>query len=41
MEKKEGTKSWWTQKWETFSENHPKAAKWLYQIFYFWVFSMG
>lgn len=41
MEKKEGMKSWWTQKWQTFSENHPKAAKWLYQIFYFWVFSMG
>lgn len=41
MEKKEGMKSWWTQKWQTFSENHPKAAKLLYQIFYFWVFSMG
>lgn len=30
-------KQWWT----TFLEKHPKAAKWLYQIFYFWVFSMG
>jgi putative flippase GtrA len=28
-------------KWKLFSEKHPKAAKWIYQIFYFWVFSMG
>lgn len=31
----------WREKWKVFEENHPKAAKWLYQIFYFWVFSMG
>ena len=29
------------EKWLQFQEKHPKAAKWLYQIFYFWVFSMG
>ena len=29
------------EKWEQFQKKHPKAAKWLYQIFYFWVFSMG
>lgn len=28
-------------RWEVFSELHPKAAKWIYQLFYFWVFSMG
>lgn len=27
--------------WKQFQERHPKAAKWLYQIFYFWLFSMG
>ena len=29
------------EKWAQFQEKHPKAAKLLYQIFYFWVFSMG
>ena len=29
------------ERWARFQEKHPKAAKWLYQIFYFWVFSMG
>lgn len=28
-------------KWKQWKEKHPKAAKILYQIFYFWVFSMG
>ena len=28
-------------RWRNFSEKHQKAAKWIYQIFYFWVFSMG
>lgn len=37
MEKKGGFKA----KWERFAASHPKAAKWIYQIFYFWVFSMG
>lgn len=27
--------------WQSFEEKHPKLAKWLYQIFYFFVFSMG
>lgn len=27
--------------WQSFEEKHPKFAKWLYQIFYFFVFSMG
>lgn len=31
----------WLKTWGAFSEKHPKLAKWLYQIFYFWVFSMG
>lgn len=28
-------------RWRKFRENHPKIAKWIYQIFYFWVFSMS
>ena len=27
--------------WTRFENTHPKLAKWLYQIFYFFVFSMG
>ena len=27
--------------WKRFTENHPKLSKWIYQIFYFFVFSMG
>lgn len=27
--------------WMGFESSHPKLAKWLYQIFYFFVFSMG
>lgn len=27
--------------WEQFKNCHPRVSKWLYQIFYFWVFSMG
>lgn len=27
--------------WNKFQMKHPKLAKWLYQIFYFFVFSMG
>lgn len=34
-------KKWWLPKWESFQKTHPKAAKWIYQIFYFWVFSMS
>lgn len=27
-------------RWNSFEEKHPKLSKWLYQIFYFFVFSM-
>ena len=27
--------------WKCFEENHSAIAKWLYQIFYFVIFSMG
>ncbi len=30
-----------SEKWTSFSDRHPKAAKLLYQLFFFWVFSMG
>lgn len=28
-------------KWKKFEEKHPKIAKLLIQLLYFWVFSMG
>lgn len=28
-------------KWNAFAGKYPKLSKWVYQIFYFWVFSMG
>lgn len=31
---------WWMTRWNSFEEKHPKLSKWLYQIFYFFVFSM-
>lgn len=31
----------WRRKWAAFAAAHPRAAKLLYQVFYFWVFSMG
>lgn len=31
----------WMKKWRGFEERHPKLSKWVYQIFYFLVFSMG
>ena len=31
---------WWLKKWTGFEERHPKLSKWVYQIFYFFVFSM-
>ena len=34
-------KAEWTKGWGNFEKKHPKLAKWLYQIFYFFVFSMG
>ena len=27
-------------KWNSFEDKHPKLSKWIYQIFYFFVFSM-
>lgn len=32
---------WWRGNWQEFEKNHSKLAKWVYQIFYFLVFSMG
>ncbi len=32
---------WWKEKWAYFEANHGKLAKWLYQIGFFLVFSMG
>lgn len=29
------------RKWKNFEVKHPKMSKWIYQIFYFFVFSMG
>lgn len=34
-------KQQWSAKWSSFEKKHPKIAKWLYQIFYFFVFSMA
>lgn len=31
----------WMNSWRTFENSHSKLAKWIYQIFYFLVFSMG
>lgn len=28
-------------RWKQFEQKHPGVAKWLYQIFYFWFFSMS
>ena len=36
-----GIKGKWMKIWGNFEEKHPKLAKWVYQIFYFFVFSMG
>ena len=29
----------WMKIWSEFETSHPKLAKWVYQIFYFFVFS--
>ena len=34
-------KEWWQKKWAPFAQSHPKAAKWIYQLFYFYVFSLS
>ncbi len=36
-----GMEGRYRKKWRLFSERHPKAAKWIYQLFCFWIFSMG
>lgn len=33
-------KELWMGKWDTFEVKHPKLSRWVYQIFYFFVFSM-
>lgn len=33
--------AWWKNKWGGFAQNHEKAAKLIYQIFYFIIFSEG
>lgn len=33
--------AWWNKKWKSFAARHPKAAKWMYQLFYFYVFSLS
>ena len=37
----EGIKKWWLGVWGNFSEKHPKAAKWIYQVGFFFIFSNG
>lgn len=31
----------WKKMWKDFKEKYPRLSKWVYQIFYFFVFSMG
>ena len=33
--------NWWVEKWNHFEKKHPKLSKWIYQIAFFFVFSMG
>ena len=33
--------NWWMEKWNHFEKKHPKLSKWVYQIAFFFVFSMG
>ena len=35
-----GIKEKWMSTWDSFGAKHPKMAKWVYQLFYFFVFSM-
>lgn len=37
----EKIKERWLHIWSGFEQRNPKLAKWIYQIFYFFVFSMG
>lgn len=36
-----GIKGKWMNGWKSFEKRHPKLSRWIYQIFYFFVFSMG
>lgn len=36
-----GERSKRSSRWRAYALKHPKAAKWLYQIFYFYVFSLS
>lgn len=38
---KKGIKEKWLTTWHRFEEKHPKLSKLVYQIFYFFIFSMG
>ena len=38
---KQRIKDKWLVIWQGFEGKHPKLSKWVYQIFYFFVFSMG
>lgn len=41
MKESVGIAGWWNRVWGGFAEKHPKAAKLIYQVFYFIVFSEG
>lgn len=41
MEQTDKKNNVWSLRWERFSRKHPKLAKWLYQVVFFFVFSMG
>jgi putative flippase GtrA len=41
MKKDNRFMAWWMGIWQPFSEKHPKAAKLLAQLFYFYVFSLS
>lgn len=36
----EGIKKWWLSGWYAFADKYPKLSKWVYQIAFFFVFSM-
>lgn len=36
-----GLKERWLIFWEKFKKKYPKMAKWIYQVFYFFIFSIG
>ena len=32
---------WWMPKWQAFEKKFPRLSKWVYQIAFFFLFSMG